>query len=141
MEKPIIITVKALIKVPIERVWETWTSPEHIVKWHFASNDWEAPHAENDLRIKGKFKIIMKAKDESLGFDFSGFYTEVREKELIEYDLDDGRHVKINFIPAIGGTVIVQDIHAEKINPIKNQRQGWQGILDNFKKYAEEDNN
>lgn len=141
MEKPIIITLKALINASIERVWEVWTEPRHITQWYFATEDWQALYAENDLRIKGKFKIIMKAKDGSLGFDFSGVYTDIREKELIEYDILDGRHVKINFIPAVGGTLIIQDVQAEKINSIQKQEEGWQNILDNFKKYLEKDNN
>ncbi len=47
------ITIQATIAAPIEKVWEAWTAPEHISKWAFASADWEAPHAENDVRIGG----------------------------------------------------------------------------------------
>ncbi|MGB8767479.1 MAG: hypothetical protein WCC79_09185 [Nitrososphaeraceae archaeon] len=50
----------------------------------FASDDWEAPAASNNLQIGGKFKIkiTMAAKDKSTSFDFAGVYTTVKEHEI-----------------------------------------------------------
>jgi hypothetical protein len=50
----------------------------------FASDDWEAPAASNNLQIGGKFKIkiTMAAKDKSTSFDFAGVYTTVKEHEM-----------------------------------------------------------
>jgi uncharacterized protein YndB with AHSA1/START domain len=95
MDQKITITVESIIRAPIEKVWKFWTKPDHIVHWTFASDDWEAPAAENDIRVGGKFKTVMAAKNKSTSFDFTGKYTNVIENELIEYDLDDGRHVKV----------------------------------------------
>ena len=64
------ITVRTEVKAPIAKVWECWTDPAHITKWCFASDDWHAPRAENDLRTGGKFLTRMEAKDGSAGFDF-----------------------------------------------------------------------
>ena len=83
------ITVETIVKAPLSKVWEYWNKPEHIVHWAFAADDWEAPAAENDLRVGGKFKTVMAAKDKSASFDFGGVYTVVKENELIEYDMDD----------------------------------------------------
>jgi uncharacterized protein YndB with AHSA1/START domain len=77
------ITVQTVVKAPIAKVWECWNKPEHITDWAFASDDWEAPAAENDLRIGGKFKTTMAAKDKSSSFDFTGTYTAVRENDLL----------------------------------------------------------
>ena len=142
MAQPAAITVQSVVKGPIEKVWESWIKPEHIVQWAFASNDWEAPAAENDLRVGGKFKTTMAAKDKSASFDFTGAYTDVKEHELIEYDMDDGRHVKVEFaeLPQKGGVKITETFDPESENPKEMQRSGWQAILDNFKKYAEEAN-
>ncbi len=143
------ITVGATIAAPMEKVWEFWTKPDHIVKWCYASDDWEAPHAENDVRAAGKFKTVMAAKDKSISFDFTGVYTRVKEYEHIEYNTDDGRHVKVEFEelsadakalagkPEGEGVKITETFEAEKINPVEMQRSGWQAILDNFKKYTE----
>ncbi len=131
------ITLQTTINSPIETVWRTWTLPEHITKWAFASDEWESPWAENDVREGGKFVTRMQAKDGSAGFNFGGTYTAVKNHELIEYTMDDGRTVSIRFAPTDSGTELVQTFDAEKENPEEMQRQGWQAILDNYKKYVE----
>ncbi len=91
------ITVKASVKGSPEKVWECWNLPEHITKWAFASEDWECPEAENDIKTGGNFKTVMAAKDGSYKFDFAGTYSKVEPLNRIEYDLGDARHVKIEF--------------------------------------------
>ncbi len=46
MEK---ITVTTNVSRPVEKVWELWTNPDHIVHWNFATNEWHCPNATNDL--------------------------------------------------------------------------------------------
>lgn len=133
------ITIENMIEAPVERVWELWTRPEHIVKWAFASEDWEAPRAENDVRVGGRFKTVMAAKDGSARFDFAGTYTAVLPRELIVYVLDDRRKVVVKFQPMGNKTKVTEAFEPEKTNPEDMQRAGWQAILDNFKKYAEGD--
>lgn len=134
-QKP--ITVQTVVKVPVDKVWEYWIAPEHIVGWAFASEDWEARDPENDLRPGGMFITRLAAKDGSAGFDFAGVYTAVRAHELIAYDLADGRHVDIEFTPIPEGVAIRQTFDPENENPVEIQKSGWQAFLDNFKKYAE----
>jgi len=59
------------------------------------------------------------------------------EHQYIEYTLGDGRKVKINFNPQNNSTRVVESFEAENTNSLEMQRGGWQAILDNFKKYAE----
>ena len=131
------ITIQTTINAPIEKVWECWNKPEHITQWAFASDDWEAPRAENDLRTGGKFTTMMAAKDKSASFDFGGVYTDVKENELIEYNLGDSRHVKVVFEQTPEGVRITEIFDPESVNSEERQRSGWQAILDNFKKYVE----
>lgn len=77
------ITVQNTINAPIEKVWQLWTDPKHIMEWNHASDDWHTPHAENDLRPGGKFLSRMEAKDGSFGFDFGGVYDAVEKKDLL----------------------------------------------------------
>jgi len=131
------ITVEANIEVPVEKAWNLWNNPQHIVNWNFAIDDWHCPTAENDLRVGGKLKARMEAKDGSVGFDFEGIYDEVKSNERIAYTLGDGRKVSVNFKSNGASTSITETFDAENANPAEMQRQGWQAILDNFKKYAE----
>lgn len=134
MEK---ITVKATINARVEKVWQYWTSPEHIVKWNNASEDWHTPKAENDLRVGGKFLSRMEAKDGSMGFDFEGTYTTVETNKQIAYVLADDRKILVEFNGNGNTTEVVETFDAENENPVEMQQAGWQAILDNFKKYAE----
>jgi uncharacterized protein YndB with AHSA1/START domain len=131
------ITVEATIKAPVEKVWKFWSDPQHITRWCSPSEDWHAPYAENDLRVDGKFKTTMAAKDGSFSFDFEGVYTKVQEYKAIEYTLSDGRKVQITFSENGGETKVTETFDPENMNPLEMQRAGWQAILDNFKKYTE----
>ena len=131
------ITVRAIIHSPIDKVWKKWTTPEDIVKWNYASEDWHSPHVYNDLRVGGIFNYRMESRDGSYGFDFKGVYNKVNLNELIEYTIDDSRKVKINFSFLDGNTEIVETFEAENVNSFDMQRDGWQAILDNFKKLVE----
>ncbi len=131
------ITVMAEVAAPIAKVWETWTSPEHITQWCSASDDWHAPKANNDLRAGGKFMTRMEAKDGSFGFDFEGVYTMVEHHKHIAYEMPDGRKVAIIFESQGSHTKVTETFDPENQNPIEMQRDGWQAILDNFKKYTE----
>lgn len=131
------ITVKSNIDAPIIKIWEYWTSPEHITKWNNASEDWHTPYAENDLRTGGKFRSTMAAKDGSMSFDFEGEYSLVEPNKTIKYTMPDGRKVEVYFCEISGGIEITESFDPENQNPEEMQQEGWQAILDNFKKYVE----
>lgn len=130
------ITVETKINAPIEKVWKCWTEPEHITKWMFASDDWHAPHAENDVKVGGTFSTRMEAKDGSVGFDMTGTYTEVEEFKKLSYAFGD-RKATVEFIEQDGGVVVKETFDPETENPVEMQQQGWQAILENFKKHTE----
>jgi len=131
------ITIKASINKPVETVWEKWTTPNDIQNWNFATDDWHCPKATNDLRVGGSFVSTMAAKDGSFSFDFSGTYTNVKNNEIIEYTIADGRKVKVMFEDNGNSTNIVSIFEPESVNPLEMQQGGWQAILNNFRKYVE----
>ena len=131
------ITVSTLVNAPIEKVWKTWSTPEDIQKWNYASDDWHCPQATNDLTIGGKFSYTMAALDGSFSFDFEGIYTGISEPKYIEYTILDGRRVTVHFAKAEIGTTITETFEIEDTHTPEEQRSGWQAILDNYKTYTE----
>ncbi|MAT90748.1 MAG: hypothetical protein CMC35_08640 [Flavobacteriaceae bacterium] len=131
------IQVSASIDAPLERVWEYWTSPSHIVNWNSPSDDWHTPKAENELEKGGRFVYRMEAKDGSVGFDFGGTYEEISEQEKLVYVLDDDRRATVTFKEKEGGVLVSESFEPEDQNSEEMQQQGWQAILDNFMKYVE----
>ena len=134
MEK---LTVSAEINKSKAQVWELFNKPEHIVNWNFAHESWECPSAKNDLKVGGKLELRMQAKDGSFGFDLVGIYDDVVENESLKYHFEDGRNIEVIFEKLSDHkTKVTQNFEPENQNPLEFQKEGWQAILDSFKKYA-----
>ena len=132
------IRVETTVNVPVEKAWECFTEPKHITKWNFASGDWHCPAASNNLYPGGRFTYRMEARDGSVGFDFTGRYTYIDFNRTITYQIDDNREVNIEFTQVGEETRITETFEAEDIHPAEMQRDGWQAILNNYKKYTEQ---
>ena len=132
------IRVDSFVKADLNSVWKTWNTPEDIKLWNATSDDWHTPSSSVDLKEGGKFTSRMEAKDGSMGFDFTGRYTRIIENQLIEYELDDGRSVKVEFIEEEGGVMVIEIFDAEPMNSPEMQQKGWQAIVNNFTRYVED---
>ncbi len=130
------ITVEANIAAPIGQVWHVWNTPDDIRQWNAASDDWHTTKSEVDLRVGGAFSSRMEAKDGSMGFDFAGTYTKVVEHKLIESEFG-GRTLRVEFIAAPDGVTVRETFEPESTHPLEMQRQGWQAILNSFKRHVE----
>lgn len=131
------ITVSVIINQSIDIVWDAFTNPNRVTQWNFAIDDWHCPQAENNLVEGGKFNYRMEAKDGSMGFDFTGTFDKIKPTSQLDITLDDGRLMKVTFEEKEHSTIVTETFDAEDQNPIEMQEQGWQLILNNFKKYSE----
>lgn len=134
------ITVETIVKADLHTVWRAWNDPEDIKQWNAASDDWHTTSSTVDLREGGKFTARMEAKDGSAGFDFTGTYTRIAPQELIEYTMEDGREVSVQFSKVADGVLVRETFDPESENEPEMQRQGWQAILDNFARHVESRN-
>ncbi|MDP2286349.1 MAG: SRPBCC family protein [Pseudohongiella sp.] len=130
------ISVNTIVHAPISSVWKAYCTPEDIVQWNTASDDWHTTKSTVDLRPGGKFSSRMEAKDGSFGFDFEGTYTKVVEESLIEYDLGD-RKAQVEFNDSPDGVSVRVSFDSEETHSIEQQRDGWQAILNRFKLHVE----
>ena len=130
------ITVSADVNAPLDLVWACWTTPADIMAWNAASDDWHTTQSEVDLREGGSFRSRMEAKDGSMGFDFEGTYTRVEPKSLIVAAFGD-RSMEVRFEDTADGVTVTETFDAEDEHPVEMQRDGWQAILDNFKRHTE----
>lgn len=131
------ITVSILIDASLDQAWKTFTTPGSIKKWNFASDDWCCPEATIDLREGGSFNYRMESKDRKAGFYFCGTFTKIVPKKRIEYIFGDERTVSIEFRTSGDRTEVTETFDAETENSLELQKNGWQAILDNFRKQAE----
>jgi uncharacterized protein YndB with AHSA1/START domain len=132
------INVETTVAAPIQKVWRAYTNPESVKQWNAASDDWHTTKATADLRVGGTFSSRMEAKDGSMGFDFAGTYTKIVENKLIEYSFGD-RTAQVEFSDSPKGVKVSVTFDGESTNPVEQQKNGWQAILNNFKRYVEAD--
>ena len=81
----------------------------------------------------------MEAKDGSFGFDFEAIYDEIVVGNRLFFSLLDGRRVEVSFESLGEKTQVTILFDAETENSLELQKNGWQAILNNFKKHVEED--
>lgn len=132
------ITIKITILEPLQKVWDYFYHPKHIMKWNFATPNWHCPKASIDFRVGGHFNYRMEYRDKSYGYDFAGTIEEIREKEYVRTKLTDGRTVEVFFNeldPEM--TEIVQIFEPEHKYSREMQRMAWYAILDRFHKHVE----
>ncbi len=131
------VTIETIISASKDKAWECYNTPKHIMQWNFASPDWQCPRSEIDLRVGGKMKSRMEAKDGSFGFDFEATYDEVKPGQKVSYTMPDGRQVETTF-ESIGDKTKVKTVFdPENQHPVDFQKAGWQAILDNYRVYTE----
>lgn len=130
------ITVETTVRASLAAVWKAYTSPEDIVRWNAASDDWHTTRSVVDLRPGGAFCSRMEAKDGSAGFDFEGTYTRVEPHSLIEYEFFD-RKATVEFSEGPAGVRVRVCFDSEQVHSVEEQREGWQAILDRFRQHVE----
>jgi uncharacterized protein YndB with AHSA1/START domain len=130
------ITIETLVRAPIDKVWRAYTSPEDIIQWNAASDDWHTTSSSVELRVGGTFSSRMEAKDGSFGFDFAGTYTKIIPNELIEYAFGN-RSASVQFMQTSDGVKVRITFVAETEHSVEEQEQGWQSILNKFASHVE----
>ena len=131
------IIIETEVQASLAAVWDAWVTPKDIKNWNFAIDEWCCPRAEVNLEVGGDFSYRMEAKDGSMGFDFEGTFTRIEPNESIHFELGDNRVVNVEFIETVNGVKVIETFEAEDKNSEEQQKQGWQSILNNFKKHVE----
>jgi uncharacterized protein YndB with AHSA1/START domain len=58
MEKE--VTLQKIVDAPIDRVWQAWTDPNQLKQW-WGPDNVSIPECEVDLKVGGRFYIVMEA--------------------------------------------------------------------------------
>ncbi len=74
--------IERIIHAPREKVWDTWTKPEHLKNW-WGPEGFTCPVAKVDLRVGGEYLYAMRGPD---GKEYwsGGFFREIVPGERIE---------------------------------------------------------
>ena len=137
-------TVEATRLLPVsrERVFECWTSAEHICHW-FAPRGFTLHACEADARPGGVFRLTMRAPDGGEHL-VRGTYREVVRPERLVIECsatdEDGAHMLDEVISvtfAVEGKGTRLNLHATAAGAgesakraLKGMKQGWSETLD-----------
>ena len=80
---PTILELRRTIRAPRQRVFDAWTKPEELKRWH-APGPLTVDNAEADLRPGGKWRVLMRSPDGQI-FDVSGVYREIDPPKKVVY--------------------------------------------------------
>lgn len=76
------LTLVRRFRAPPARVWAAWTQPEVMVLW-FGPHHTRAEHAEADLRLGGRFRVVLR-EDTGERHEATGLYQEIEvERRLV----------------------------------------------------------
>jgi len=82
-ERPSLSIVRKFDAAPA-KVWRAITEPEMLKQWMAPGDDFKIPVAEADLRIGGRYHIIMNSPDGQV-HDVSGLYREIVPNKKLVY--------------------------------------------------------
>ena len=128
-----------------DKVWRAWTDAQALGQWFRPDASFSIPVAETDVRVGGRFRVLMvDAKGEE--FDLSGIYRQVvRERKLVMtwgWRAKQPGHeslVTVTLRPLGQGTQL--ELRHEQYVDMENQpthEQGWNGALDKLGQLLQE---
>jgi uncharacterized protein YndB with AHSA1/START domain len=138
-ERPSLSIVRKLDAAP-GKVWRAITEPEMLKKWMAPSDDFKIPVAEAELRVGGRYHIIMNSPDGQV-HDVSGVYREIVPNKKLVYTWawksapERESIVTIELRPAGGGTELTLK-HEQFADAEARDRhqQGWMGCIARLEK-------
>lgn len=83
------VNFERVYDAPLDQVWQAWTDPEELKKW-WGPDNVSIPECEVDLRVGGKFYIVMEA-GEAMGpykgtlWPMDAVFTVVEPKSQLTY--------------------------------------------------------
>lgn len=134
------LTIKRRLNAPPEKVYAAWTQPEKIARW-FGPHEIASVQAEMDVRVGGRFRIIMRPASGDT-HDVGGSYREVVPNEKLVFDWawistpERVSLVTVTLKPDGEGTMLTLT-HEQFFDEAAREghNRGWTGALDKLETY------
>jgi uncharacterized protein YndB with AHSA1/START domain len=130
-------TVRTTVPAPPEAVYEAFTTPEALRRWHAPGPDFTVPVAEFEARPGGRLRIAMQPPDRAEPYTFGGECLEAKPGARLVYtcrweppEAPQPSRVEIELRAAGDGTevVVVQDGLPDEASA-RDHTNGWTGTL------------
>ena len=138
-EQPSLSIVRKLGAGPA-KVWRAITEPEMLKQWMAPSDAFKVPVAETDVRVGGRYHIVMNAPDGEV-HDVSGVYREIVPNKKLVYTWawkstpERQSVVTIELRAAGSGTELtLRHEQFADADARDHHQQGWMGCLARLEK-------
>jgi uncharacterized protein YndB with AHSA1/START domain len=135
-------TITRVFDAPRELVWKAWTDPTMMAQW-WGPKSFTNPVCEMDVRVGGRFYIVMRAPD-GAEYPMTGLFRALVPPERLEFttaavDNDGNRLLEgqttVTFAEQAGKTTLTVTSRAVGLVPIAPQmlagmEAGWTGSID-----------
>jgi uncharacterized protein YndB with AHSA1/START domain len=135
------LTLKRRFKAPPAKVFAAWTDPEKVKRW-MGPGEVKVVHAENDARVGGRYRWLMKSPD-GADHDVSGIYREVVANEKLVFTWawkaapERESVVTVLLKPDGDGTLLTLTHEQFNDEAARDSHQGgWTGALEKLEKFV-----
>lgn len=132
--KPSLTLVRNLKASP-DKVYGAWSDPQALMRWLAPSDDFAIPIVEADVRVGGRYRIVMKAPDGE-EHHVSGVYREVVRNEKLVFTWawrstpERESLVTVRLRPSATGTELTLTHEMFYDEEVRDKHQhGWVGCL------------
>ncbi|WP_341896465.1 SRPBCC domain-containing protein [Ferrovibrio terrae] len=138
------LTLKRRIKAPPEKVFAAWTQPQLMRQW-FAPAHAATLEVDCDLRIGGRYRVLMHVEDDGRDHEASGVYREIVPHERLVFTWtwlnrpEEGETlVTLHFRPDDGHTLFTLTHERFASEQLRDEHSnGWSGALDKLVQVSE----
>jgi uncharacterized protein YndB with AHSA1/START domain len=131
------LTIRRRFDAPPALVFAAWTEPKHMTEW-WATKDAVTLHAEADLKVGGRFRVVFQTPDGEK-HDVSGVFREIAPGEKLVMSWawattpDRQSQVSLWFRPDGDGTSLTlkHEFFFDE-TARDNHNRGWNEALDNL---------
>jgi uncharacterized protein YndB with AHSA1/START domain len=135
------LEIRRTLRAPIDAVWSAWTDAVQVSQWMAPSDDFGPTEATMDVRVGGRYRIVMRSPDGEM-HRVTGVYEEVVPQRRLVYTWawestpERVSRVTVDLRPVDGGTelALTHDRFADTDARDKHNH-GWQGCLARFTRY------
>lgn len=136
------LQVRRIYAAPVGAVYAAWTEPEQVGRWMAPSDDFRSTEATIDLRVGGRYRIVMHGP-EGEAHRVGGVYREIVPNRKLVYTWawestpERESMVTIEFRPSGQGTelILTHERFADTEARDKHQH-GWKGCLERLGRYV-----
>jgi uncharacterized protein YndB with AHSA1/START domain len=123
-----------------EEVFDAWTNPEVIKRWFIPGDGWQEPSAEVELRVGGRFSVVMR-DPEGQPIEAGGEFTLVERPHRLAYtwtfedDPSNEQLIELEFTERDGVTTVVfVNSNISEKRRRDQQYDGWSRCFDELER-------